>query len=64
MLYKSDLTNPKLYDTSRKLEDKNLIEIFLDPNKLAILLENIPKTPDRYIPLCKKKKMINVILMI
>ena len=56
MLYKSDLTNPKLYDTSRKLEDKHLIEIFLDPNKLARLLENIPKTPDRYTPLCKDLK--------
>ena len=59
MLYKSDLTNPKIYDTSRKLEDKHLIEIFLDPNKLSSLLENIPKTPDRYTPLCKDLKKDN-----
>lgn len=53
LLYKSDLNNPILFDSSRKIEDKNLIEIFLDPNKLAILIDNIPKTPDRYTPICK-----------
>ena len=53
LLYKSDLNNPVLFDSSRKIEDKNLIEIFLDPNKLAILIDNIPKTPDRYTPICK-----------
>ena len=51
-LYKSDLTNPVLFDTTRKLEDKNLIEVFLDPNKLSTLLEYIPKTPDRYVNIC------------
>ena len=53
LLYKSDLNNPILFDSSRKIEDKNLIEIFLDPNKLSILIDNIPKTQDRYIPICK-----------
>lgn len=53
LLYKSDLNNPILFDSSRKIEDKNLIEIFLDPNKLAILIDNIPKTQDRYTPICK-----------
>ena len=53
MLYKSDLNTPLLFDTSRTIEDKNLIEIFLDPNKLATLLEYIPKTSSRYVPICE-----------
>ena len=53
MIYKTDLYNPKLVDTSKKIEDKNLIEFFLDTNKLTSLIDTIPKTPDRYVPLCK-----------